>query len=65
MHYPVQQRQTRDAAVTSETQTPFKDVALLASFTDRALTADAALVDGVSHQCAAPTELSPQLTFVD
>jgi hypothetical protein len=54
------------SAVAAETQTPFKDVALLASsFTDRALTADAALVDGVGHQCAAPTELSPQLTFVD
>jgi len=54
------------SAVAAETQAPFKDVALFASsFADRALTANAALVDGVGHQCAAPTELSAQLTLVD
>jgi len=46
-------------ALTAETQGPFKDVALLASsVADRALAAYAALVQGVSYQRAAPTELS-------
>ena len=46
-------------ALATETQGPFKDVALLASsVADRALATDAALVQGVGHQRAAPTELS-------
>jgi hypothetical protein len=35
------------------------------SDTNLSFAADAALVDGVGHQCAAPTELSAQLTLVD
>ena len=46
-------------ALAAETQGPFKDVALLASsVADRALATYAALVQGVGHQRAAPTELS-------
>ena len=46
-------------ALAAETQGPFKDVALLASsVADRALATATALVQGVGHQRAAPTELS-------
>ena len=46
-------------ALAAETQGSFKDVALLASsVADRSLATDAALVQGVGHQRAAPTELS-------
>ena len=46
-------------ALAAETQGPFKNVALLASsVADRALATYAALVQGVGHQRAAPTELS-------
>jgi hypothetical protein len=46
-------------ALAAETQGAFEDVALLAaSVADRSLAAHGALVHGVGHQRATPTELS-------
>ncbi|HLZ21017.1 MAG TPA: hypothetical protein VKQ30_02690 [Ktedonobacterales bacterium] len=54
------------SALAAETQGSFKDVAIVASsVADRTLAAQAALVHGVGHQRAAPTELSTQLALVD
>jgi len=54
------------SAVAAEAQGSGKNVVLFTT-SDAYLSfaADAALVDGVGHQCPAPTKLSPQLTLVD
>jgi hypothetical protein len=53
-------------AVAAEPQGTAENVVLFTT-ADANLTvaADAALVYGVGHQCASPTELSAQLTLVD
>jgi hypothetical protein len=52
--------------MATQSQSTAKYVAVLASsFTDRALTAHAALVHGMGHQRLTPAELSTQLTLVD
>jgi len=54
------------SAVAAEAQGSGKNVVLFTT-SDAYLSfaADAALVDGVRHQCPAPTKLSAQLTLVD
>ena len=54
------------SAVAAESQSTAENVVLFTtSDANLSFAADAALVDGVGHQCAAPTELSAQLTLVD
>jgi hypothetical protein len=54
------------SAVAAEAQGTAENVVLFTtSCANLSLAAEAALVDGVGHQCAAPTELSAQLTLVD
>ena len=54
------------SAVAAEAQGSGENVVLFTtSDANLSFAADAALVDGVGHQCAAPTKLSPQLIFVD
>ena len=53
-------------AVAAEAQGSGENVVLFTtSDADLSFAADAALVHGVGHQCAAPTELSAQLTLID
>ena len=53
------------SAAAAEPQGTAENVVLFTtSDTNLSFAADAALVDGVGHQCAAPTELSAQLTLV-
>ena len=52
-------------AVAAEPQGTAENVVLFTtSDANLSFAADAALVYGVGHQCATPTELSAQLTFV-
>ena len=54
------------SAVAAEAQGTGENVVLFTtSDANLSFAADAAFVDGVSHQCTAPTELSAQLTLVD
>ena len=54
------------SAVAAEAQGTGENVVLFTtSDANLSFAADAALVHGVSHQCAAPTELSAQLTLID
>jgi len=53
-------------AVAAQTERAAEEVVLCTtSVSDRAFAAHAALVHGVRHECATPTQLSPQLTLVD
>ena len=54
------------SAVAAEAQGTAENVVLFTpSDAHLSFAADAALVHGVGHQCAAPTELSAQLTLID
>jgi hypothetical protein len=53
-------------AVATEAQGSGENVVLFTtSDANLSFAADAALVDGVGHQCRPPTELGAQLTLVD